>query len=67
MDNYLYDIDVVIHSGMVVMIGGFGGHGTPLQLIDLLSRSQKISDLTIISNDTGLLNNGLFLLLKKKG
>lgn len=51
-----------IRDGMVVMIGGFGRAGQPLELIDALLR-QGATDLTIINNNAGNGDTGLAALL----
>lgn len=49
-------------DGMTIMIGGFLGCGSPHKLIDELVES-KVKDLTIISNDTCFVNEGVGKLL----
>ena len=47
-----------IHDGAVIMIGGFMAVGTPEDLVDgLVTRGLK--NLTIIGNDTGLVDRGI--------
>ncbi|MFT4025666.1 MAG: 3-oxoacid CoA-transferase subunit A [Novosphingobium sp.] len=54
-----------IHSGSVIMIGGFGAAGMPDQLIDgLIERG--VGDLTIISNNAGNGETGLAALMREK-
>ncbi|WP_286222931.1 3-oxoacid CoA-transferase subunit A [Marinobacter apostichopi] len=52
-----------IADGSVMMIGGFGNSGIPLQLIEAL-RQQGARDLTIISNNAGVAEIGIASLLK---
>lgn len=55
-----------IKSGDTLMVGGFGLVGSPLGIIEELSRS-SVKDLTIISNNLGEPGKGLGkLVLKKK-
>lgn len=66
--NKLKDIDEAIgyiKDGMVVMIGGFMGVGTPEIFIDAILE-KGIKDLTIIANDTGLPNRGIGKLVVNK-
>ena len=52
-----------VKDGSTVMIGGFGGAGSPTELIDALI-SRGASDLTVISNNAGTGDTGLAALLK---
>jgi 3-oxoacid CoA-transferase A subunit len=54
-----------VKDGDRIMIGGFGLRGCPYSLIDALVASRK-KDLTIISNDLGVPNEGLGKLLTNK-
>jgi 3-oxoacid CoA-transferase subunit A len=54
-----------IDSNMTIMLGGFGLCGIPENCIDALSNT-SISGLTCISNNAGVDDFGLGLLLKKK-
>ncbi len=54
-----------LQSGMTVMFGGFGLCGIPENSIAYLSK-QNINDLTCISNNAGVDDFGLGLLLKQK-
>ena len=54
-----------IHDGATIMVGGFGLVGIPENLIKALVRSQ-VKNLTIISNNCGVDDWGLGLLLAKK-
>lgn len=46
------EIIKLFHDGQIIMIGGFGDHGTPKRLIKCLLESGA-KHLTIIANDTG--------------
>ncbi len=52
-----------VFDGAVVMIGGFGEAGSPIELIHALI-DQGASDLTVVSNNTGSGEVGLAALLK---
>ncbi|CAB3390656.1 MULTISPECIES: CoA transferase subunit A [Kyrpidia] len=52
-----------IHSGMSLMVGGFGLVGCPLVLVDEVLR-QGQTDLTVISNNVGEPGKGLSRLLE---
>ncbi|MEC2077832.1 CoA transferase subunit A [Metabacillus fastidiosus] len=54
-----------IHDGAVIMVGGFGLCGIPENLI-LAIAEKKVRNLTIISNNCGVDDWGLGLLLKNK-
>lgn len=54
-----------IESGMTLMVGGFGLVGIPENLIKAL-RDKDVNDLTVISNNCGVDDWGLGLLLQKK-
>ncbi len=54
-----------IKDGMTLMIGGFGGRGTPENIIDALV-AKNIRNLTIISNDTGFTYRGVGKLVVNK-
>mgnify|MGYP006181264745 FL=1 len=54
-----------LQSGMTVMFGGFGLCGIPENSITYLSK-QNINELTCISNNAGVDDFGLGLLLKQK-
>ncbi len=45
----------LVKNGMTIMVGGFLGCGTPLDIIDRLSKS-GVKDLTVICNDGGKIN-----------
>ena len=55
----------VIHDGMTVMVGGFGLCGIPEHLIAAL-RETGVKDLTCISNNAGVDDFGLGLLLQTR-
>ena len=61
VDEALHDIQ----SNMTIMFGGFGLCGIPENSIAYLSK-QKINELTCISNNAGVDDFGLGLLLKQK-
>lgn len=48
----LSEVISLFHSGMSVMIGGFGGVGLPYAIVDELAKSD-ICDIHLISNDSG--------------
>lgn len=52
-----------IPDGATVMIGGFGSSGIPLQLIEAL-RCHGASDMTVISNNAGVAEEGIASLLR---
>ena len=54
-----------IEDGMTLMVGGFGLVGTPENLIQAV-RHKGIKDLTVISNNCGVDDWGLGLLLQDK-
>lgn len=54
-----------IEDGATLMVGGFGLSGTPFGLIQALY-DKGVKDLTIISNNCGLDNAGLGILLKRR-
>jgi 3-oxoadipate CoA-transferase alpha subunit len=54
-----------VHDGATVMIGGFGGAGQPVQLIDALI-AQGAKSLTIVNNNAGNGDAGLAALIKAK-
>lgn len=66
--NKIKDINEAVEhikDGMTVMIGGFMAVGTPEILIDAILE-KGIKDLTIIANDTGLLERGIGKLIINK-
>ncbi len=68
MDKRVKDADVAlkgVKDGMTLMAGGFGLCGIPENLIAALARS-GVKDLTCISNNAGVDDFGLGLLLKTK-
>lgn len=54
----------LLHDGMSIMSGGFGVCGIPSSLIEAI-RDSGVKDLTIISNNPGIDDFGLGLLLPK--
>ena len=66
--NKIKDINEAVEhikDGMTLMIGGFMAVGTPEILIDAIL-DKGIKDLTIIANDTGLLDKGIGKLIMNK-
>src|SRR6478752_5191301 len=63
--NNVQDAIKGIESGMTIMFGGFGLCGIPENTIAALVNT-SISDLTCISNNAGVDDFGLGLLLQKK-
>lgn len=55
----------VVHDGMLVMSGGFGLCGIPSVLIEAL-RETGVKDLTVVSNNAGIDDAGLGLLLQTR-
>lgn len=54
-----------IESGSVVLVGGFGDIGVPLELVAALSE-RPVRNLTLVSNNAGTGNHGLSLLFKNR-
>src|SRR3954467_2809006 len=54
-----------VRDGATIMIGGFGGAGMPVALIDALI-DQGARDLTIVNNNAGNGDTGLAALIKAK-
>ncbi len=68
--NKIYDtpsaaLDGLLHDGMTIACGGFGLCGIPEKLIMAL-RDSGVSDLTVVSNNAGVDDWGLGLLLKTR-
>ncbi len=68
--NKFYDtaeaaLDGLVHDGMTVACGGFGLCGIPEQLIMAL-RDSGVKDLTVVSNNAGVDDWGLGLLLRTR-
>lgn len=66
--NKIKDINEVVEhikDGMTLMIGGFMATGTPAGLIDAILE-KGVKDLTIIANDTGLIDKGIGKLVINK-
>jgi 3-oxoacid CoA-transferase subunit A len=55
----------LLHNGMTIMSGGFGLCGIPSALIQAI-RDSGVNDLTIISNNAGIDDVGLGLLLQSR-
>lgn len=55
-----------ISSGMTLMLGGFGLCGIPEKCIEALANKPEIKDLTCISNNAGVDDFGLGLLLQNR-
>lgn len=55
----------LLKPGMIVMIGGFLGVGTPEGIIDKIV-DKKIGELTVIGNDTAFEDRGIGKLVKNK-
>jgi 3-oxoacid CoA-transferase subunit A len=55
----------VLKDGMTVMAGGFGLCGIPEKLIDAI-RISGVKDLTIVSNNCGIDDAGLGVLLQTR-
>ena len=58
-------LDGLLHDGMTIMAGGFGLCGIPENLI-LALRDSGVKDLTVISNNCGVDDFGLGLLLQTR-
>jgi 3-oxoacid CoA-transferase subunit A len=58
-------LDGVLHDGMMIMAGGFGLCGIPENLI-LALRDSGVKNLTIVSNNAGVDDFGLGLLLQTR-
>jgi 3-oxoacid CoA-transferase subunit A len=58
-------LDGLVHDGMTIAVGGFGLCGIPEQLIIAL-RDTGASDLTVVSNNAGVDEWGLGLLLQTR-
>jgi 3-oxoacid CoA-transferase subunit A len=58
-------LDGVLHDGMTIMAGGFGLCGIPENLI-LSLRESGVKDITVISNNCGIDDFGLGLLLQTR-
>ncbi len=54
-----------VHDGAVIMIGGFGGAGMPVQLVDALI-DQGARDLVVVNNNAGNGETGIAALLKAR-
>jgi 3-oxoadipate CoA-transferase alpha subunit len=52
-----------VFDGAVVLVGGFGGAGSPVALLEALA-ARHVRDLTIVSNNAGVGRTGLAALLE---
>ncbi len=64
-DNAKAALEGVVFDGMTIAAGGFGLCGIPETLIDAI-RDSGVRDLTILSNNAGVDNYGLGILLKTR-
>lgn len=55
-----------IKPGMTVLSGGFGLCGIPISIIRRISQTPSINNLTVVSNNIGIDNEGLGLLIHSK-
>lgn len=55
-----------VPAGATIMFGGFGLVGIPENLIKALNRSKLVNNITVISNEGGVDNHGLDILLESK-
>ncbi len=55
----------LLHDGMLIMAGGFGLCGIPAELIEAI-RDSGVKDLTIVSNNAGIDDAGLGVLLQTR-
>lgn len=55
-----------ITSNSTVLIGGFGVCGVPENIVNALAEHDSTNELTIVSNDAGLKDIGVGLLIKNK-
>src|SRR5947209_4374435 len=58
-------LDGLLHDGMTICAGGFGLCGIPERLIDAI-RDSGVKDLTLVSNNAGIDNEGLGKLLRTR-
>lgn len=58
-------LDGLLRDGMIVCAGGFGLCGIPERLIDAI-RDSGVKDLTVVSNNAGIDNEGLGKLLRTR-
>src|ERR671921_1840699 len=58
-------LDGLLRDGMTVCAGGFGLCGIPERLIDAI-RDSGVKDLTVVSNNAGIDNEGLGKLLRTR-
>ncbi len=55
-----------VKSGMTILSGGFGCCGVPNSLLTTLSKDKSIANLTMVSNNAGVEDYGIGLLLKTR-
>ncbi|KAJ1657524.1 hypothetical protein IWQ61_003091 [Dispira simplex] len=55
-----------IKSGSTLLVGGFGVNGIPENLIEAITKQSHIKELTAVSNNAGMADWGLGLLLKSR-
>ena len=70
MANKLYPdaaaaLDGVLHDGLLIACGGFGLCGVPERLLDAV-RASGVRDLTFASNNAGIDNQGIGMLLRTR-
>lgn len=53
-----------LKSGQTMLVGGFGLCGIPMATIKQISETQAINNLTIVSNNCGVADWGLGVLLR---
>ncbi len=58
-------LDGLLHDGMMIMAGGFGLCGIPSALIEAI-RESGVKDLTVVSNNAGIDDVGLGILLRTR-
>src|SRR3712207_2632736 len=58
-------LDGLLRDGMTICAGGFGLCGIPERLIDAI-RDSGVKDLTVVSNNAGIDNEGLGKLLRTR-
>ncbi|MET1112263.1 MAG: CoA transferase subunit A [Allosphingosinicella sp.] len=58
-------LDGLLRDGMTICAGGFGLCGIPERLIDAI-RESEVKDLTVVSNNAGIDNEGLGKLLRTR-
>ena len=69
MDKVVHSAEAAIHdlpSGATLLCGGFGLSGVPDTLINAVKAKPEIKDLTVASNNAGVVGSGLGLLLASR-